>query len=175
MEKNRNMNLTDTLQKFSEAAAGHGNAFKSIYEVALKASEQVFSLNTDFARSFFEGAVTHQGGSNYQEQFAAQAKQLELASAYFRDISDVWVKSQVEVFTLGSANAEVFARQLAAQFEQLVNVLPADPSKYSEVLNSALNAAKKACENVIDTSRQISGTTLVATGRAQASDTRAAA
>ena len=78
-------------------------------------------------------------------------------------------------FTLGSANAEVFARQLAAQFEQLVNVLPADPSKYSEVLNSALNAAKKACENVIDTSRQISGTTLMLTGRAQASDTRAAA
>jgi hypothetical protein len=59
MEQNRNMTVTDTLQKFSEAAAGHGNAFKSIYEVALKATEQVFSLNTDFARSFFEAAVTH--------------------------------------------------------------------------------------------------------------------
>ena len=58
MEKSRNMNVTDTLQKLSEAAAGQGNAFKSIYEVALKATEQVFSLNTDFARSFFEGAVT---------------------------------------------------------------------------------------------------------------------
>ena len=53
------MNVTDTLQKLSEAAAGQGNAFKSIYEVALKATEQVFSLNTDFARSFFEGAVTY--------------------------------------------------------------------------------------------------------------------
>ena len=114
MEKNRNMNVTDTLQKFSEVAAGHGDAFKSIYEVALKATEQVFSLNTDFARSFFEGAVTHQGGSNYQEQFAAQAKQLELASAYFRDISDVWVKSQVEVFTLGVCAAEAFQGEWCA-------------------------------------------------------------
>ena len=175
MEKNRNMNVTDTLQKFSEAAAGQGNAFKSIYEVALKATEQVFSLNTDFARSFFEGAVTHQGGSNYQEQLAAQCRQLESASAYFRDISDVWVKTQVEMFTLGSASAEALSQQLTEQFEQLVDALPADPSKYSEALNSALNAAKKACEKVMDTSRQISGSTLVLAGRAQASDAREAA
>jgi len=175
MEKNRNMNVTDTLQKFSEAAAGQGNAFKSIYEVALKATEQVFSLNTDFARSFFEGAVTYQGGSNYQEQLAAQCRQLESASAYFRDISDVWVKTQVEMFTLGSASAEALSRQLAAQFEQLVDALPADPSKYSDALNSALNAAKQACEKVMDTSRQISGSGLVVKGWAQASGAKEAA
>lgn len=169
------MNVTDTLQKFSEVAAGHGDAFKSIYEVALKATEQVFLLNTDFARSFFEGAVTHQNGMDYHEQLAAQATQLELASAYFRDVSDVWVKTQVEMFTLGSASAEVISRQLSAQFEQLVDALPADPSKYSDALNSALNAAKKACEKVMDSSRQISGSALVLAGRAQASDAKEAA
>jgi len=174
MEKNRNMTVTDTLQKFSEAAAGHGNAFKSIYEVALKATEQVFSLNTDFARSFFEGAVTHQASPDYQAQLAAQCRQLESASAYFRDVSDVWVKTQVEMFTLGSANAELLSGQLAAQFEQLVNALPADPSQYSDALNSALSAAKQACEKVMDTSRQISGSALVF-ARAQASDAREAA
>jgi cell division septum initiation protein DivIVA len=175
MEKSRNMNVTDTLQKLSEAAAGQGNAFKSIYEVALKATEQVFSLNTDFARSFFEGAVTYPAGSDYQQQLAAQCRQIESASTYFLNISDVWFKSQAEMFTLGSANAEALSQQLSEQFEHLVNALPADPSKYSEALNLALNAAKNACEKVMDTSRQISASTLVPAGRARAPGAREAA
>ena len=79
------------------------------------------------------------------------------------------------MFMLGSASAEALSQQLAAQFEQLVDALPADPSKYSEALNLALNAAKNACEKVMDTSRQISASTLVPAGRARAPGARAAA
>ena len=98
-----------------------------------------------------------------------------------RGLHAVKVFSQRSGFTLDSLIAASYDSELTA-FETLLpplfaayDALPADSSKYSDALNSALNAAKKACEQVMVSSRQISGSALVLAGRAQASDAKEAA
>ena len=51
------MDITSNLQGFTETAAISVDAFKSIYGVALKATERVYALNTDFARAFIESCA----------------------------------------------------------------------------------------------------------------------
>ena len=48
-EENSTMDFTHTLQGFAEVVAINGDACKSIYGVTLKATERIYSLNTDFA------------------------------------------------------------------------------------------------------------------------------
>ena len=59
------MDITSTLQGFTETAAISVDAFKLIYGVTLKATERVYSLNTDFARAVIEGYAV---GSNKAKQ-----------------------------------------------------------------------------------------------------------
>ena len=155
------MDLTHTLQGFAEVATINGDACKSIYGVALKATERIYSLNTDFARALIEGYAVGDTRSDYQEQLRTQLRQFERVSEYLRDVSEVFVATQAEVFSLGSANAEEVTRRLAAEVEkQCLSSASGSQTAFSDALHSALNAASSTYEKLIGTSREITQASL---------------
>ena len=50
-------------ESFAEVVAINGDACKSIYGVTLKATERIYSLNTDFARALIESYAVGDTGS----------------------------------------------------------------------------------------------------------------
>ena len=160
------MNFNETLQRFAEVAAVNGDAFKSIYGVALNTTERVYSLNTDYARSMLQRLSPGEASTDFPEQVRQQLRQFEQVGSYFRDISEIFVASQAEALTLSSANAEEFARWLAAELEKQFLEVPKGQSAYSEVLQSALNAASNTYAKFMDTSRQLTQSGLAASGKA---------
>lgn len=160
------MSSTINLQKFAEAASANSDAFKSIYDVALSASQQVFSLNSDLIRSFTEGQAFPGNVADFREQATAQAQNLERFSEYFRNLTEVLTKTQVEVFKLGSQNAEEVTRILSADIETLFKSFPVDSSRLAEVLTSALSSATTTYEKFVDSSRQFTESSLLAATQA---------
>ncbi len=134
------MNSITHLQKIAEAASANGDAFKSIYDVTLKASEQLFTLNNDFFRSLLEGSTTAKTSLEPHELFNAYAKQLERVSEYFREASDIGSQTQVEVFKVGTQSAEEVTRVFFAQMEALFKSFPADQAHFSDALKSVVNS-----------------------------------
>ena len=170
------MDITSNLQGFTETAAISVDAFKSIYGVALKATERIYSLNTDFTRAVIDGYAAGSNTLDYQDQLRIQLGQFERASAYLRDVSDILVATQAEVFTLGSANAEELTRRLAAEVEKRCLPSATDGnSAFSDALHSALSAATSTYETLIGTSRQITEASLEAVGQAGAKPVKKAA
>lgn len=149
------MDFTHTLQGLAEVAAINGDACKSIYGVALKATERVYALNTDFARAFIESCAVGDSRVDHEAQLRAQLRQFERVSEYFRDVSEILVATHAEVFTLGSANAEVISRRLAAEVERQCLSSSGGQTAFSDALKSAINAASSTYEKLIGTSREI--------------------
>lgn len=174
--ENQKMSSTMNLQKFAEAASANSDAFKSIYDLTLSATQQVFSLNSDLIRSFTESQAFPKNAADFREQASAQAQNFERFSEYFRNVTDIFTKTQVEVFKLGSQNAEEVAKILSADLETLFKSFPVDSSRFAEVLTSALSSATTTYEKFVDTSRQFTESSLLAATQAgQAAANSAAA
>ncbi len=154
------MNSIAKLQRFAEAASANGDAFKSIYDVTLAASQQIFALNNDFFQSFVEGCTVPKSSPDTHELVSMYAQGLERTSAYCRDISDICSKTQVEVFKASSLSADEAAKFFFAEIETLLQSLPVDQSPFSEMLKSAFSNAGSTCEKIIDTSRQMTESSL---------------
>lgn len=154
------MNALAKLQRVAEAASTNGDAVKSIYDLTLKTTQQLFALNNDYFRSCVEGCTTPENGAGTQELMSAYAQGLERASAYFRDASDICSKAQVEIFKASSLSADEAAKFFFAEIETLLQASSADQSRYFEVLKSAFSSASSTCEKIIDTSRQMTESSL---------------
>lgn len=160
------MNSIAKLQRFAEAASANGDAFKSIYEVTLSATQEIFSLNNDYFRSFVEGCASPEGRLDGSELVSAYAQGLERASAYCRDVSEVCSKTQVALFKAGSLSADEAAKLFFAELETLYQALPMDQSQFSEMLKSAFSCASSTCEKIIDTSRQMTESSIAVVAHA---------
>jgi hypothetical protein len=154
------------LQRFAEAASANGDAFKSIYDVTLAASQQIFALNNDFFQSFVAGCTVPKSSLDAHELVNTYAQGLERASAYCRDLSDICSKTQVEVFKAGSLSADEATKFFFAEIERLFQSLPMDQSPFSEMLKSVFSNAGSTCEKIIDTSRQMTESSLAVVAHA---------
>jgi hypothetical protein len=154
------MTANATLQKLSEAASVNGEAFKSICGLTLNASQQMLALNSDYFQSFAEAFTVTGSGQDFSEQLSAQMQSAEQASEYFRKMSEIFTQTQAEVFKRGSQNADEVTKILFADFETLLKSFPVDQSTLAEVLKSALSTATTTYSKLVDTSRQITESSL---------------
>lgn len=160
------MNSIAKLQRFAEAASANGDAFKSVYDVTLTATQQIFSLNNDFFQSCVEACTVPQSSLGMHELVDGYAQSVERASAYFRDVSEICSKTQVEVFKASTLSADEAAKFFFAEIEILFQSLPAGQSPFSEVLKSVFSNASSTCEKLIDTSRQMTESSLAVVAHA---------
>jgi hypothetical protein len=91
---------------------------------------------------------------------SAQMQSAEQASEYFRKMSEIFTQTQAEVFKRGSQNADEVTKFLFADFETLLKSFPVDQSTLAEVLKSALSTATTTYSKLVDTSRQITESSL---------------
>lgn len=163
------MSSANNLQKAVETATASGAAFKSIYEISLNAVQQIYSRNSEFVRAFAEAGAHRKGGLDLHDLAGTYARYLERSSEYFSEIGDICATTQAEVFKVGAQSAEEIAKNFIAEFEALLQQHPLDNAKFSDWLTSALSTAGTTYEKIVDTSRQITESSLtVATHLGQA-------
>lgn len=157
------------LQDIAESATANGAVFKSIYEISLSAAEKIFSRNCEFVREFSEAAAHRKDGLDLGDLAGTYAQYLERSSEYFSEIGAICSTTQAEVFKVGTLSAEELAKKFITEFEAMLQRSPVDSSRFSEWLMSALSTAGTAYGKIVDTSRQITESSLtVATHLGQA-------
>ncbi|NMG73998.1 phasin family protein [Aromatoleum diolicum] len=164
------MNSISYLQKVTEAASDNGEVVKAIFDVSLNATQQLLALNGDFMRSFATGSATH-STQDLHEQVGVYMQSFERASEYFRNVNEICVKTQAEIATVSAQRAAEVTQTLVAQVDNLFQGSPLKTAGIADMLKSTLNTAGTACENIINTSREVAESTM--TGATQALQTSA--
>jgi hypothetical protein len=163
------MSSATNLQKAVETATANGAAFKSLYEISLNTVQKIYSRNSEFIRAFAEAGAYRKGGLDLRDLAGTYAQYLERSSEYFSEIGDICTTTQTELLKVGAQNAEDLAKNFIAEFEALLQQNPLDNAKFSDWLTSALSTAGTTYEKIVDTSRQITESSLtVATHLGQA-------
>jgi len=160
------MKSSDRLQDFCASAAATVDIYKSLFELALNASEQILSLNGDFHRSFIEGCAAPLTSPDFGTQLDMQSKRIEQTSEYLREFGNICTRVQSEFFKLGSSGTEELTKKLIDQMEQHFRAHPIGQSDYTEALQSVWSSARTTYEKFIDTSRGIAESSLAAATRA---------
>ncbi|KAB2970288.1 phasin family protein [Zoogloea sp.] len=155
------MSSINHLQKIAESATANGAVFKSIYEISLNAAEKIFSRNCELAREFTEAVAHRKDGLDFGDLAGVYAQYFERSGGYLSEIGAICSSTQAEVFKVGTLSAEEIAKKFIAQFEGMLQLHPVDDSRFSEWLMSALSTAGTAYGKIVDTSRQITESSLV--------------
>ena len=156
------MNAIFNLQKATEAASANGDAFKSVFDVSLKAAQDAFALNEAFLRSF---ASTDEAPSafDFERSLGAQTERMERTSAYLSEMGELCVRTQSEI---GRLNAEHFEKSVRTMFAQFGNAF--DPAGaagspvVAEMLRAYTSSAGSAFENMLGAAREITESSLSA-------------
>jgi len=163
------MNSISYLQKVTEAASDNGEVFKAIFDVSLNATQQLLALNGDFLRSFVTAGTTP-STHDLHEQMSVYMQGFERASEYFRNVNELGVKTQAEIATVSAQRAAEVTQALVAQVDNLFQGSPLKTAGIADILKSTLSNAGTACENIINTSREVAESTMtVATQALQTS------
>lgn len=166
------MNSIHYLQKMTEVASDNGEAAKAIFEVSLNATQQLLALNGDFVRSFATAKVSP-STLHLHDQATVYVQNFERASEYFRNVTELCSKTQAEIATVSAQRAAEVTQALAAQVDDLFQGSPLHAAGIADALKSTLSSAGTACENIINTSREVAESTMTAATQALQSSANA--
>lgn len=145
------MNTHPSVQKLTETANVGIQTFQSFAEIVLNASEQLVSLNLDAARSLCSYASTQTvplTGEELRSQFAsrvaAHGQNIERATEYLRNVSDICVKTQADVAELGAKQLSELSDSVQSLFHEVAKLTPVNPLEVIAVPASAARPARKA-------------------------------
>ena len=156
------MNSVSYVERFTEAANANGEAFRSICDTSLKSVQQLMALNGDFARSLSENGALPLNGFDLREQMSAHTQRMQRAGEYFRELNEICVKVQGEFARVGTELAAEVGKITAAQIGVLFEASPLAASGFAEVFKSSLKDAASAGERMVNTSREITESSMTA-------------
>ncbi|MCK9986393.1 MAG: hypothetical protein AzoDbin1_02865 [Azoarcus sp.] len=165
-------NLVNT-QKLAKAANGNIEAFQSLADTILNATERLMALNIDAARSacacvsvsaapLVEGDMREQ----FSSRLAAQNKSLEQAADYFRNVNELFIQTQGEIAAFGTRQFDEAARGLGEFVEHFAHTAPAGTNDFVNAIKTAMSNASAAYESFVKTSRDVAETNLAAASNA---------
>lgn len=139
-----------SVQKFAETANAGIQAFQSFAEIVLNASEQLVSLNLDAARSLCSYAssqtlplTAEEMRSQFAGRVAAQSQNVERATEYLRNVSDICAKTQADVAELGAKHLSELSDSVQSLFHEVAKLTPVNPLEVVAV-PAATRPARKA-------------------------------
>jgi len=179
------MNSISYIEKASEAATANGEAFKSMFEISLGATQKLFELNGELVRSFVQRDGSSSGDFDFRNQIDLHKRHLERTSEYLRDINDICLSTQAEITKLNTQRADIVMKTLSTQLDELAKTNPLDATGFSEMLKSTFAKTGTTYEEMINTARELTESSLTAamtvlqpaareTGRKAASPKKAA-
>ncbi|MCC4114623.1 phasin family protein [Aromatoleum toluclasticum] len=167
------MNNLVSAQKLAKAANGNIEAFQSLADTILNATERLLALNIDAARSacarvsvsaapLVEGDMREQ----FASRLAAQNQSLEQAADYFRNVNELFFQTQSEIAAFGTRQFDEAARGLGEFVENFAHTAPTGTNDFVNAVKTAMSNASAAYESFVKTSRDVAETNLAAASNA---------
>nr|WP_211162177.1 phasin family protein [Aromatoleum petrolei] len=167
------VNTLVTTQKLAKAANGNIEAFQTLADTILNATERLMALNIDAARNAcacMSASAAPVVEGDMREQFASrltvQNRSLEQAAEYFRNINVLFVETQGEIAAFGTRQFDEAARGLGEFVEQFAHSAPAGTNEFVNAMKTAMSNASAAYESFVKTSRDVAETNLAAASNA---------
>lgn len=157
------MNTIDYMQKFTQAASDNGEALKSIFDLSLRATQQMVALNGDFVRTFSGAGAESANVLDFDAQVSAQAQRLERSTEYFRDMNELCINTQAEIVRQSTQRMREVMDEAAEQFASVFRADRFDGADFAEMMSANLRTAGEAFERMLNTSREVSESNLAAT------------
>ena len=159
------MKSNNYMLNVSEMANANSEAIKSMFDVSLKAAQQLGELNGDFVRSFVDTARTAGVSGDIDQRMQAQAKLFERSNEYFRDVTDVISNSVPEIGRLNVQRMNAVMDMMAEQTQQFSAAKPKGVPDMAEMMKSSFFDPTAAVENMFNMTREIFDASLGAAAR----------
>ena len=160
-------------QRLAKAANGNIEAFQSLTDIVFSASEQLLALNLDAARKLCAYASANavpvlEGDLNEQisSRMSANGKSMEQAGEYFRNVNDLFIRTQSDIAAFGTQQLEVVSRGFNELLDNVAKSAPAGTSDFVAAMKIAMSNASTAYESFVKTTRDVAETNLAAAGSA---------
>lgn len=149
------MSTTNYMQRASEVANANGEAIKSMFEVSLKAAQQLGELNGDLVKSFATTARNVGVSGDINASMQAQAKMFERSSEYFRDLTDVFTNTVPEIGRLNAERMNAVMDMMAEQTQQLSSTKQNGVPDMAALMKSSFFDPTAAYERMFNMTREI--------------------
>lgn len=157
------MNTIDYMQKFTQAASDNSEAFKSIFDLSLRATQQMVALNGNFVRNFAGAAADPAKLLDFDAQVSAQAQRLERSTEYLRDMNELCINTQAEIVRQSTQRMREVMDESAEQFASVFSADRFGGSDFAELMRANFHNAGEAFERMLNASREVTESNLAAT------------
>lgn len=155
------MMTTDTyIQKASDAAAVNRNALTSMLDISLGATQKLLELNGEFVLSLARSDGAMKGDFDFNNPVGLQAQRLERTTEYLRDLNDICLSAQSEIAKLNTQQAENLMQVITTQLDAFAKTDPRNTAAFSEMLKTAFSKTETTYEEMINTTRELTESSL---------------
>lgn len=119
-----------SMQRLTATANSNLQAFQSMAEIMLNASERLAALNVEAARSFCAFAASQKfpaNGEELRDRLAgkgnAQDHGLEQAAEYLRNVNEVCLRTQSEVAELSTQHLNEISNSMSSLFGEVGSMM----------------------------------------------------
>lgn len=163
------MNAYVSAQTLASATHGNMQAFQSLAEIMLGATEQALAINLEAARKLCNGisAVAEPLAVNdLQSQFTArinaQSRAFEQTTAYMRDLAELTLRLQNELAGFGTDRLAEATRDFCELCDKLAHTAPQGSNDFLAAMKEVVTQSSAAYESLLRTSREAAESTLAA-------------
>lgn len=164
------MNAFATAQSFAHAANDHIEAVQSLADILFGASERLFALNIETARTLFASTAQDAGATDLQALYLSRMGRstdaYEQMAAYVRNLSALSVQTQSELTAFGTERSAEFSRAFCEYCDKIAQGAPQGSDAFTEAFTTVLNQTAAAYESFLKTTRDVAATNFAAAGTA---------
>ena len=160
------MKSINYMQNVSEVANANSEAITSMFEISLRAAQQLGELNGDFVKAFVNTARTTGVSGDIDQRMQAQAKLFERSNEYFRDLTDVISNAAPEIARLNAQRMESVMDLMAEQAKQFSSVKQNGGSNMAELMKTSFFNPTAAYESMFNMTREMLDSSLGAVAKA---------
>jgi hypothetical protein len=160
------MTTPNVVEQLNNAAYAGLQTFQQLATIFLGASERLTTLNLDVARiAAADGLPLLAADYRSQEWARVSSAGIDHAAAYLRGVGAVYAQSQVEVAELGARQVDEMTDALHAMLDRVAEAVSPATADVVAAMKSALDNANTAYDKLLQSTRDLSATTLAAAGR----------
>lgn len=164
------MTTPNALEQLNNAAYAGLQTFQQLATIFLDASERLTTLNLDAVRIVAADglpllAADYRSQEGAQEWARVSSAGIDHAAAYLRGLGAVYAQSQVEVAELGARQVDEMTDALHAMLDRVAEAVSPATADVVAAMKSALDNANTAYDKLLQSTRELSATTLASAGR----------
>jgi hypothetical protein len=160
------MTTPNALEQLNNATHAGLQTFQQLATIFLNASERLTTLNLDAARIVAADGLPLLAADYRNAEWARIGSAgIDHGAAYLRALGAVYAQSQVEVAELGARQVDEMTDALHGLLDRVAEAVSPATADVVAAMKSALDNANTAYDSLLQTTRELSKSTLAANDR----------